>query len=177
MLAALWRAGVYVVLVALVGVLAVAVVVPRIAGATPYTVLTGSMRPHLPPGTLVVVRPIDAKDIRAGDVVTYQLESGKPQVVTHRVVSVANRLDGSRAFTTQGDANSAPDPKQVRPEQVRGKLWYVVPKLGHVQALLTGRQRELVSYLAGVALAAYALVLFAGAMLDRLKDRKERTTL
>ena len=39
------------VLVAAAAVLAVAVLVPRLAGATPYTVLTDSMRPAYPPGT------------------------------------------------------------------------------------------------------------------------------
>ncbi len=39
-------------------VLGVVVVVPKVGGATAYTVLTGSMRPTMPPGTLVVVKPV-----------------------------------------------------------------------------------------------------------------------
>ena len=46
--------------------------------------LTSSMEPGLPPGTLVIVKPIDPVDVRIGTVITYQLESGKPTVVTHR---------------------------------------------------------------------------------------------
>src|SRR5690606_27056120 len=38
------------VILVLLAMLTVTVLVPRIAGATPYTVLTGSMQPHLPPG-------------------------------------------------------------------------------------------------------------------------------
>ncbi|WP_235737294.1 S26 family signal peptidase [Nocardioides alcanivorans] len=82
--------------VATTAVLVVAVVVPRLAGATPYTVVTGSMRPGLPPGTLAVVRPTPVEEIGIGDVITYQLESGKETVVTHRVVAVGLDATGTR---------------------------------------------------------------------------------
>ena len=36
---------------------AVVVAIPRLAGAIPLTVLTSSMEPRLPPGTLIVVPP------------------------------------------------------------------------------------------------------------------------
>ena len=87
MLAWTWRVLGWVVTLAAVAAIALAVVVPRLGGATPYTVLTGSMRPGMPPGTLVVVRPIEPDQIATGMVVTYQLRSGDPTVVTHRVLS------------------------------------------------------------------------------------------
>ena len=40
-------------------VLALTIVIPRLTGSTPYTVLTGSMVPTYPPGTLIVVKPED----------------------------------------------------------------------------------------------------------------------
>ncbi len=39
----------WLVILAMVSLLAVAVVIPRLGGATPYTVLTGSMQPGMPP--------------------------------------------------------------------------------------------------------------------------------
>lgn len=65
----------------LLGVLAIllsTVVVPRLTGSTPFTVLTGSMQPTYPPGTLIVVKPQDAAQLQAGDAITYQIESGSP---------------------------------------------------------------------------------------------------
>jgi predicted ribosomally synthesized peptide with SipW-like signal peptide len=41
------------VILAAVAALVVTVLVPRLTGATPYTIRTGSMTPALPPGTLV----------------------------------------------------------------------------------------------------------------------------
>src|ERR1700710_2266781 len=52
------------------------VLVPRLTGSTPYTILTGSMVPVMPPGTIVVTRPEPFSSIRTGDVLTYQLVSG-----------------------------------------------------------------------------------------------------
>jgi signal peptidase len=97
-----------------VAVLAAAVVVPRLGGATPYTVLTGSMEPRFPPGTLVVVRPVPIEEVGIGDVITYQLHSGDPTVVTHRVVGVSTTLGGEQSLITQGDANDIPDAAPVQ---------------------------------------------------------------
>ncbi len=147
--------------IATAGVLAVTVLVPRLGGATPYTVLTSSMEPGMPPGTLIVVKPVGPDELGVGTVITYQLESGQAPVVTHRVVAVETAINGERTFVTQGDANDAPDPEPVRPVQIRGRLWYDVPHLGHVNALLTGAQRQLVVYGVAALLLGYAAFMFA----------------
>lgn len=158
------------------GVLAIvlaAVVVPRLGGAVPYTVLTGSMTPTYPPGSLVVVRPSD--DIAVGDAVTYQLESGEPTVVTHRVVGISYDGDGERSYTLQGDANEQPDPEPVRPEQVRGEVWYSLPWVGHLGVLFTPGQHQLLVYLAAGAFFAYAAALLWQARRDRRRaEDRER---
>ncbi|MDO9457445.1 signal peptidase I [Nocardioides sp.] len=156
--------------------LVVGVLVPRLAGATPYTILTGSMVPHYPPGTLVVDKPVDPEDIAIGTVVTYQLHSGEPTVVTHRVVAVNTDLTGKVTFTTQGDANEAPDAKPVIPEQIRGQLWYAVPYLGYANNWLTGHQRQTLVYLVAGSLGLYALSMFVGSLRDRRRTSSTRTT-
>lgn len=150
-------------------VVTAAVLVPRLSGATPYTILTGSMRPDFPPGTLVVIRPVAPEDVRVGMVVTYQLRSGEAAVVTHRVVQVGTNLEGETRFQTQGDANPVPDEAWVRPEQVRGQLWYAVPHLGRFNTLMSGHERQLLVYGAAGALVVYAGAMFAGAGRQRLR--------
>lgn len=140
------------------GLLIVAfVLVPRLTGSTPYTVLTGSMRPTMPPGTTVVVKPIDFADIRVGDVITYQIASGQPEVVTHRVIGVNVTPEGVR-LETQGDANPIPDPELVREEQVRGKAWYWLPVIGYVTNGVTSDTRTWLAQGLGVGLIGYAVV-------------------
>lgn len=154
-------------------VIAAAVVVPRIGGGTPYTILTSSMTPRYPPGTLVVVRPEPPEEIGVGTVITYQLRSGEPTVVTHRVVSVAERGDGERTFVTRGDANETDDAEPVTTAQVRGTLWYAVPKVGWVSQAIDGRDRDLAVHAAAGALAVYALWMIVGAVRERRASRRE----
>jgi signal peptidase len=172
----IWRLLCWTVILAVATAVATAVAVPRLAGATPYAVLTGSMRPDLPPGTLVVVRPVDPEDIGVGTVITYQLASGEPDVVTHRVVEQGLDAKGAPVFATQGDANGARDATWVRPVQVKGEVWYAVPYLGHLNTALTGKERQVGVYAVAAGLLGYALLLFASAAKDRVRPRLERET-
>ncbi|WP_435741560.1 signal peptidase I [Nocardioides sp. SYSU DS0663] len=176
-----WRAAVgfaaqvvgWVLILALLGVLAAAVLVPRAVGGTPFTVLTGSMQPGLPPGTLIVTRPADPEDIRIGEVVTFQVESGEPQVVTHRVIAVRTGGAGTPEFLTQGDANQVPDEGWRPAGSVRGVLWYALPKVGYANHVLTGDQRQLAVHVVAGGLLLYALGLFAGDARGRRRSRQQ----
>jgi signal peptidase len=146
-----------------------AVLVPRLARATPYTILTSSMQPGLPPGTLVVAKPVDPHAIAVGSVITYQRESGRAEVVTHRVVEVGQGPDGQPRWRTQGDANPVQDTDWVRPVQVKGRLWYAVPYLGRANLLLSGHQRRTATLVAAAGLLCFAGAMWAGALRDRVR--------
>ena len=146
--------------------LVLGVIVPRAAGATPYVVLTDSMEPSYPVGTLVVSRPVEPEQIRTGSVITYQLRSGQEQLVTHRVVGIGMTVGGERTYVTQGDSNDVPDAQPVRDVQVRGATWYRVPYLGHVAGVFTG-QRAMVGVAAAVLLLGFAGWQVARAVRER----------
>lgn len=164
-----WRTLVWVLLAGIVLLLLATVVVPRLGGATGYDVLSGSMKPTLPPGTLVVVRPSTIDDLRLGDVVTFQKESGRPEVVTHRVVGFGTAADGTSRVLTQGDANDAPDPL-VEAGQLRGRLWYAVPHVGTLTSTAAG-SREAAAGAVALALIAYSAFMAVGAVRDRHRSR------
>lgn len=168
------QAVTWMVILSATSALMVSVLVPRLAGGTPYDVLTGSMRPELPSGTLVVVRPTPIEEIAIGDVITYQLASGKPTVVTHRVVGIGVDVEGARVLQTQGDANEKLDPKPVREVQIKGELWYSVPKLGHLHHVLTGQERQWAVYAVAILLLGYAAMAWGGSLRDRLRRREEQ---
>lgn len=171
-LAGIRRAGEWMLVATAVAAALLAVVVPRLAGATPYAVLTGSMRPAMPPGTLVVVRPVDPADITTGQVITFMPKENDPSVVTHRVVGLG--FDGTGpTFTTKGDANEAPDPAPVRAVQVVGERWYFVPYLGYLTDLFTGRQRTVGILVVTGGLLLYALLMYAGALRERVRRPRE----
>ncbi|OZE80451.1 MULTISPECIES: signal peptidase I [Nocardiaceae] len=165
----------YTLLVAMLFVLAVTVVIPRVTGSTPYTILTSSMKPTYPPGSLVVVKPVDAVELAVGTAVTYQIRSGEPDVVTHRIVATRQSGAGELTFITRGDNNGSDDENPVQLGQIRGKVWYSVPYMGYVNNWLNGEQRKITVTVIVIGLAGYALFMFAGAAVDHRKKRKEST--
>lgn len=164
----------WLVIVVTLGVLSLCVLVPRVGGGTPYTVLTSSMEPDFPPGTLAVVRPVAPEAVDVGDVITFQLVSGQPQVATHRVVAISAAPDGTMEFVTQGDANPRPDEDVVVPAQVKGKLWYAVPELGRANLLVDDVQRHAATLLVAGGLLAYAAVMVVGSVRDKRRDAVAR---
>ncbi|CAO1653558.1 signal peptidase I [Salinibacterium sp. NSLL150] len=159
-------------LVLLVG--ALVIIIPNLAGAQPLTVLTSSMEPSLPPGTLIVVKPIDTNEIIVGDVITYQIESGKAGVITHRVTAITNSSDGSRTFTLQGDNNDVADELQVLPVQVQGKLWYSVPWIGYVSNFVNGNAKTWLVPVIAIALFVYAGFMITSGIISSARKRKRR---
>lgn len=162
---------------ALVGLVAVLVlVVPSVIGAQRYTILGGSMEPAIPLGSLVVVQPREFDDVRVGDVVTFQLESGEAAVATHRVVGEGRLGDGERVLVTQGDANDSADLEPVRAPQIRGVLLYSIPLLGWMNVLISGELRMWVVPLVSGALLLYAVWMFVSAWRDRGRRVPEEQT-
>lgn len=161
------------VLLIIVALGAVTIVVPAAVGGMPLSVLTGSMRPTYPPGTLVVIKPAAPEEIGVGDVITFQIESGKPAVATHRVIARSTDSGtGEVRFTTQGDANNTPDPEPVRPVQVRGTVWYAIPYLGWANQAIDGSTRSwAIPALAG-ALFLYAAWTFSAGIRERRKRKR-----
>lgn len=155
-------------LVSLVAVLAL--VVPLAIGGERYTILGGSMEPAIPLGSLVVVQPREFGDVRVGDVVTFQLESGEAAVVTHRVVGEGRASDGERVLVTRGDANDTADLEPVREPQMRGVLVYSIPLLGWMNVLISGELRAWVLPFASGALLVYAVWMFVSAWRDRARS-------
>ena len=146
------------------------ILLPLLVGGRALTVLTSSMEPGFPPGTLVVVRPMPAQEIRLGDVLTYQIESGKPGVVSHRVVEKSTSTRGEIEFVTKGDNNDAVDEKPVREVQVVGTLWYSIPLLGWVNQAVNGEARSAIVPVAVTLLFGYAGWMLVSAVVDRRKE-------
>ena len=89
-------------------------------------------------GDLLIIQGVDARDIVIGDVVVFQVP-GKDDI-SHRVVEKVE-ADGSLSFTTKGDANLWPllFEYSIGPEQIRGKVISVIPKIGHFWLWLSGK--------------------------------------
>lgn len=160
-LRALRSAAAIVLLGALLLAVGALVVVPRVAGWVPLTVLSGSMEPTIPTGSQVVAAPVvgeaEVARLQVGDIITVMPYPEDPTLVTHRIVE---RIDSAAgvSFLTQGDANGAVDDWQVDATQIRAEVKYWVPGAGYVATALDGRQKS-----TAIVVVAGALLLYAGA--------------
>jgi signal peptidase I len=103
-----------------------------LANRSGYQVLgmkTGSMRPTIDPGDLVIARAVRPSDIRNGDVITFRSPLGSHAPYTHRVVRTTFSPDGPR-FQTKGDANAGPDVWTVQYQAEGWRVVYVLRRAG-----------------------------------------------
>jgi signal peptidase len=152
----------------------VLILVPRVTGSQTFSVLTNSMAPKLGPGTFLVMAPASFADLRTGDVVTYQLASGRPEVVTHRIVGFSATQQGERTLITKGDNNSVVDPTPVREAQVRGRLFYAVPYVGYLANALGNSDRTLWMTVGAIGLIGYGLGNVIKAVRRGLAERRRK---
>jgi signal peptidase len=153
----------------------VLILVPRATGSQTYTVLTNSMAPKYSPGTFLVVKPAAFSELKYGDIVTFQLESGKPGVETHRIVGFSATQAGEKTLITKGDNNDVNDPNPVRELQVKGKLFYAVPVVGYVANTLGNADRSLWMTIGAAGLIGYGAFLIVRTIRSRHRKPGEET--
>lgn len=141
--------------------LAVTVVYPKAKGYVPLTILSGSMEPTYPVGTQVFVEPVEGREeaadkVTVGTAITFMPDPDDPTLVTHRVVSVSYKADGSPRYTTQGDANNTPDEEKVGLKQLRGVVQYHVPYVGYLATSMSQDRKDTVAVGLASALFVYA---------------------
>lgn len=146
--------------------LAAVLIVPVILGYTELAVLTGSMQPTIPVGSLIYVKEVEPSTLQVGDVVTYQLEGDT--MVTHRVVEV--NPDGGY-LVTQGDANEDPD-GQITFDRIVGKMDFHLPYLGYISMNI--RTKTGIFAICGT-LIAIILLTFIPEIFSNEEEEEEKT--
>ena len=106
------------------------VTVPRYLGYEIFHIVSESMEPSIPVGSVIYVEPIDPDLIVRGDIIAYN--SGD-SVIAHRVVT-NQVVEGY--YTTKGDANEGEDLSDVRYSQLIGRVVYHIPILGQLLMIL-----------------------------------------
>lgn len=101
--------------------------VPNFVGFKTFSVISGSMEPDIPVGSLVYTKSVEFEDIEIGDVISYKLS--EDTMVTHRVNSINAE---NNTLITKGDANDDVDGSEVQKSQIVGKVIFTVPYLGYM---------------------------------------------
>jgi signal peptidase len=121
--------------------------IPKVFGYHILFVETGSMRPELPIGGIVVVKPVTIDTLEEGDIIAFytSLMSGGVLVdviVTHRVYSVNGGEEIT--ITTKGDDNPTPDIWTVKGEDLIGEVVLKITFLTFLMGLLSNTSLVLV---------------------------------
>ena len=136
----------------------------RWIGLEPYTVLSPSMEPKYPTGSLIYVKAVDTADLKEKDVITFRMTNGT--IATHRIVEIVDQ-----SFRTKGDNNNMVDASLVAKENVVGKTVFCIPLLGYFAQYVQTKAGNIVVICFGVAMILF--VVFVDLLTDDKKVKKE----
>lgn len=131
------------------------IILPQSKGYYVYHIISGSMAPEIPIGSIIYVEPVEPVDINPGDVIAFQSGEG---VIAHRVVR-NYFVEGE--FSTKGDSNEVEDTARVKYGEVIGIVVRHYPYLGEILTL----------YSTGIGKVYIILVAACGAMLNIVANR------
>lgn len=103
-------------------------------GVSPTVIYSGSMRPALDVGDIVLIDKVDIEEIQENDIIQY-VSYDNVTLVIHRLVKVYEE-EGKTYFITKGDANDDPDSKPITENRILGKSIFTIPKLGWIQIFI-----------------------------------------
>lgn len=101
--------------------------IPSVLGFQLFAVESGSMEPTLKVGAVIVSqKPKQPENLKVNDIVTFRTLARA--IVTHRIIEVIIKDDGSKAYRTKGDnpINSA-DQELLTPDRVIGVFVAKIP--------------------------------------------------
>lgn len=155
------------VIVVLVVIFAVLLIGVRLFGVQVYSVISGSMEPEYPVGSLIYVKEVDPAEIEVNDVITYVLPSETPS--THRVVRIDEE---NQLFYTKGDANETEDGAPVHFKNLIGTPVFKIPYLGYVAYYI---QHPPGMYIAIAAGAVLLILVFLPDLFKKDKKKDEQS--
>jgi signal peptidase len=136
---------------------ALLMLVPALLGLQRYVIVSGSMEPTIPTGSVVYDEAVPVPELKVGDVITFlppkEFEFTDP--VTHRIVDISPVTAGSKIndeavpsgsvqIHTKGDANEDVDPWAMVPDQPEmARVKFHIPWLGYVYMALSNRWVQL----------------------------------
>ena len=135
---------------------------PRFFGFSSYYVLTDSMKPAIPRGSMVFSKPIAYEEIRIGDVLVFENSTYQKNFV-HRVLHL---YEPNRWIFTKGDNNNTEDPLPTEYSYCKGIVRFYLPVVGFPAQFLHTT--------AGKVIVAAGYCLWAAVEVERLRTAKKK---
>lgn len=141
---------------------------PRVFGYHIYSVVSGSMEPEIPVGSLLYIKETKPEGMAAGEVIAFYGMGDAGAIITHRVVE--NRVVMGELIT-KGDANEKEDVRPVPYANVIGTVVQAIPGAGSAAELITSRKGK---WLAAGAVGAAVVLQMMGGWLGRQRGGSAR---
>ncbi|MDR2647912.1 MAG: signal peptidase I [Oscillospiraceae bacterium] len=135
------------------------------------TVLTSSMEPERPVGSLLFVVPVAFDQIIIGDDLCYK--NSKGEIVTHRVVQIDS---AKQQVLTKGIANGSID-SPVGYTSVIGAVRFCVPFAGYPMIWLNTTLKKVIACAVFLLLAGLAILIFSKHNKKAATQKKSRAPL
>ena len=137
--------------------------IPRLLGYEAYNVVSGSMEPALPVGSVIYVEAVDPETVNTNDIIAFYSNG---TVVTHRVVENHYFYD---EIITKGDANEKEDINPVPYDQFIGRVKWHLPFLGNYLMIYSNPITKV--YLMILAFCGVMFNILAGQMRRRAEEK------
>ena len=132
-------------------------------------VLTPSMEPELPVGSLLLISPAAYQDIQIGDDITFVRDESLT-LVTHRVVK---KDDSTEQITTKGLANTTPD-APTSYDNVVGKVVFHIPLVGYIVIWTADLSGKIICGIIIAALVAVSII-FSGSKQKKFRKNEPQS--
>ena len=99
--------------------------IPKVFGYSYSAIVTGSMKPKIGIGDIVISKDVDFEEIVIDDVIIFYSKVENKHIV-HRVI----RIEEDGSLITKGDANTSEDSSPTTKDNYEGKVVKVIPKIG-----------------------------------------------
>jgi len=136
-----------------------------------YSVLSGSMEPKIPVGSVIIAVP--KSEYKEGDIITFGAETDRTKTVTHRIVEISRDLDLDKtSYRTKGDANESADMELIDSGRVIGKVVFHLPYLGYGVAFAQTQLGLILLIVIPATIIIYSELVNIGHELKRMFTKK-----
>ena len=112
--------------------------IASIAGFSPLTVQTDSMKPTFSSGDLIIIKKCDPDTLEVGDIITFHtIIENQYALNTHRIKEITEE-NGIKNYVTKGDNNALEDTHIITGADIAGKYVTKIPLIGKIMNFISG---------------------------------------
>lgn len=155
--------------IAVIALLLIFSIFPITGNFKVLVVQSGSMEPAIHMGAVVMVKPM--AEYRIGDIITFGQITKTKAPTTHRINDI-KVVDSQPIYITKGDANNAPDVKEIKKSEIIGKVLFSVPYAGYAVAAAKKPFGFMLIIVVPAIIVIYDEILKIRAEIKRVKAKK-----